>query len=174
MVLAHVLQTRCVTGSVIELGCGTGLAAMVCSRLGCVVSVQELSDVLPFTIEAFGANNIVAHACIGARWGADFVSQAELAGWAHSFDSVVMADVLYHCEDFDDLIASILVCSKRSTTVYVAYEQRRRNLDSFFGSLEKHFLILSTTKYTVPSSSTGVLTELHIKIYVNNSSSNKA
>lgn len=121
--------------SVLELGAGTAVAAMAAARLGAArVAVQELPEVLPHTERVLAANGFVDTVeRVDARWGADFLPGAA----QHSFDVVVMADVLYHCTDFADLITAIYVASSLESTSYVivAFEQRRRNLDSFFAEM---------------------------------------
>ncbi|CAM9486615.1 unnamed protein product, partial [Ectocarpus fasciculatus] len=135
VVLSHVLESDGVRGSVIELGAGSGLAAMVCSRLGCSVTAQELSEVLPHTKAVFSRNNVAA-TFVSATWGCDFIEQVYNL---RPFDNIIMSDVLYHCADFDDLISSIRSCSTIGTKIYVSFEQRRKNLDDFFDKLQKCF-----------------------------------
>lgn len=164
VVLAHALEADGVmSGSLLELGCGSGLAAMVSFRLGCCVTVQDLPDVLSYTTEVFKNNNVTAK-FVGARWGSELY-ETELKDSA--FDYIVMADVLYHCSDFDDLISSIVLCSKPFTQVYICYEQRRRNLEEFFGTLEKHsFIRLPTSgQCTVINKSNGIKTDIHLLKY---------
>ncbi len=114
IVLAHFVEADNIQGSVMELGCGTALAAMVCGRLGCRIAVQELPDVLPRSSELLASNGIFFVGFEG-RWGPTFVDAIKEANESHNFDNVIMADVLYYCEDFNDLLESILICSKPAT-----------------------------------------------------------
>jgi predicted nicotinamide N-methyase len=128
---------------VLELGAGTAVAAMAAVRLGAAcVAVQELPEVMPHTKTVLSENGCLeAVECIEAKWGPDILASASRE---RPFDVVVMADVLYHCTDFADLIASVqnAMSDAPGSCVVVAFEQRRRNLDSFFeemtGSYRTH------------------------------------
>jgi predicted nicotinamide N-methyase len=124
---------------VLELGAGTAVAAMAAVRLGAAcVAVQELPEVMPHTKGVLSANGCLsAVECIEARWGPDLLASSSLESQERLFDTVVMADVLYHCTDFNDLIASVQRSTRNapSSFVLVAFEQRRRNLDSFFEAM---------------------------------------
>jgi 2-polyprenyl-3-methyl-5-hydroxy-6-metoxy-1,4-benzoquinol methylase len=164
VVLSHALEADGVAGAVMELGCGSGLAAMVSARLDCTITVQELPEVLDYTREVFKGNT-VSSSFIGAKWGSDFSAQVDALGLAHSFDYVVMADVLYHCTDFSDLISSIRACARPGTKIYICYEQRRKNLDSFFSTVSKYFSRTSADSYIITNSSSGVLTHINVIKY---------
>lgn len=63
------------------------------------------------------------------------------------FDRIIMADVLYHLEDFGPLVSTVIGCIAPKGVLVVCYEQRRKNLEPFFNTLitlfhshEKHII----------------------------------
>ena len=65
------------------------------------------------------------------------------------FDRIIMADVLYHIEDFVPLISTIMNSISQKGIVVICYEQRRKNLNIFFNliiplfhSHEKHTIVI--------------------------------
>ena len=65
------------------------------------------------------------------------------------YDLVIMADVLYHVEDFQPLIDTIIACLKPSGAAIICYEQRRRDLSPFFKSISSRFLSNNRHEFTV-------------------------
>ena len=65
------------------------------------------------------------------------------------YDLVIMADVLYHVEDFQPLIDTIIACLKPSGAAIICYEQRRRDLSPFFKSISARFLSNNRHEFTV-------------------------
>ena len=51
------------------------------------------------------------------------------------FDRIIMADVLYHLEDFSPLVSTVMGCIAPKGVLVVCYEQRRKNLEPFFSTL---------------------------------------
>jgi 2-polyprenyl-3-methyl-5-hydroxy-6-metoxy-1,4-benzoquinol methylase len=52
-----------------------------------------------------------------------------------------MADVLYHVDDFQPLIDTILgSVEPEAGVVIIVYEQRRKDLSAFFKAISAHFL----------------------------------
>ena len=51
------------------------------------------------------------------------------------FDRIIMADVLYHQEDFGPLVSTVMGCIAPKGVLVVCYEQRRKNLEPFFNTL---------------------------------------
>ena len=130
---------------IFELGAGTGLAAIVSLQHGAAVAVQELPHVLPFTLECLEMNNVQPSRAVAASWGADCVRLATSptepsSGEPALFDLVVMADVLYHVEDFQPLIDTIKGCVDPEGTVVIVFEQRRKDLSAFFKAISACFL----------------------------------
>lgn len=55
------------------------------------------------------------------------------------YDRVLMADVLYHVEDFTALINTVVCCIKPKGVLVLSFEQRRKNLDPFVEALSSLF-----------------------------------
>lgn len=55
------------------------------------------------------------------------------------FDRIIMADVLYHLEDFGPLVRTVMGCIAPKGVLVICYEQRRKNLDPFFNTLHSCF-----------------------------------
>lgn len=143
---------------IIELGAGTALASLVCSRLGGVPVIQELDNVIPHTSTGFANNNASIIPMIAARWGEDCIKKARDYCKSRSidcFDKVIMADVLYHTEDFTDLIATTVSLirttdnASRHGCVIVCYEQRRKDVSSFISTMDALFSSRETRIYNV-------------------------
>ncbi len=110
---------------------------------------------LPHTESILSSNNIAGIVSIGAVWGTELMSLLVEKSLQHSFDLVIMADVLYHCEDFEELIASIRACCKHGTMIYISFEQRRKQLDIFFQKVEELSVLVESLKYVIENSVTG-------------------
>jgi predicted nicotinamide N-methyase len=132
-----------------ELGAGTALASIVSIAVhGATVAVQELPHVLPFTLECLAMNNVQPDRAVAASWGADCVRLATAptepsssSSEATLYDIVAMADVLYHVDDFQPLIDTILgSVEPEAGVVIIVYEQRRKDLSVFFKAISAHFL----------------------------------
>ena len=55
------------------------------------------------------------------------------------YDRIIMADVLYHLEDFGPLVSTVMGCIAPKGVLVICYEQRRKNLDPFFNTLRSCF-----------------------------------
>ena len=55
------------------------------------------------------------------------------------YDLIIMADVLYHTNDFLALVTTILSCISTNGLVVICYEQRRKDLSIFFELISSHF-----------------------------------
>lgn len=55
------------------------------------------------------------------------------------YDRIIMADVLYHLEDFGLLVSTVMGCIAPKGVLVICYEQRRKNLDPFFNTLHACF-----------------------------------
>ena len=67
------------------------------------------------------------------------------------FDRIIMADVLYHTEDFVPLITTIMNTISLKGVVIICYEQRRKDLNFFFDLLiplfhchDKHTIVIES------------------------------
>ena len=149
---------------VLELGCGTAIAAMVCFRLGYRVAVQDRVSVLHHTAACLRMNDVSAQ-IIEGQWGNDFDKRLHCENQICSFDIVIMADVLYHVEDFDNLISTINVCTIQGGKIYICFEQRRKDLSSFFEKLDLYFERRRCNKYVVTSVVTSRQTSIFIMEY---------
>ena len=154
---------------------GSDQASMGCVS----VAVQELAHVLPFTLDSLAMNNVRATRSVAAVWGEECVrlacggdelswddsssssssSSSNTTGRSSSsgssdnnkmlYDLVIMADVLYHVEDFQPLIDTIVSCLNSSGAAIICYEQRRRDLSPFFKSISSRFSSNNRHEFTV-------------------------
>jgi predicted nicotinamide N-methyase len=206
--------------NILELGAGTAIAAILCMKKGASVTVQELTEVMPHTLQCLEMNRTEAKKALACRWGEECVrlatdgpasrsigavdsaagsqdegqapTSSELvegngdvpvlrvhdvstiavkpigkkrkkqclksesnktmtgisfdnmrldgAGRGQTrYDRVLMADVLYHVEDFNALINTVVLCIKPKGVLVLSFEQRRKNLDSFVETLSSLF-----------------------------------
>lgn len=222
MSLTILLHTpRTASENILELGAGTAIAAILCMKKGASVTVQELADAMPHTLQCLKMNRTEAKKVLACRWGEECVQLAtdgpafsgigaaarsagtqqlqesravgpnidcaaltgseqtedtrslpsggkhslkqvnkkrkkshtrtpcgvclgsiglDIAGRGQTlYDRVVMADVLYHAEDFSALISTVVHCIKPKGVLVLVYEQRRKNLDSFVTALASLF-----------------------------------
>ena len=77
---------------------------------------------------------------IGSSWNDDCIHllRNELnnnKNNSNRFDLLVMSDVTYKEEDFSTLIDTIVGLTDDTTRIVIAYEQRRKDLKSFFEAL---------------------------------------
>lgn len=203
--------------NILELGAGTAIAAILCMKKGASVTVQELAEVMPHTLQCLKMNRTEARKALACRWGEEcvrlatdgfavesvpsaaassagskdearqstssefvqashtmpeqgehvlstlvakqtskkrkksclktdtskimdgmFVDSMRFDGAARGetrYDRVLMADVLYHVEDFTALISTVICCIKPRGVLVLSFEQRRKNLDSFVQTL---------------------------------------
>jgi predicted nicotinamide N-methyase len=206
--------------NILELGAGTAIAAILCMKKGASVTVQELAEVMPHTLQCLEMNRTQAKKALACRWGEECVRLAtdgpaalsigatDSAGGSQEegqaptsservegdgtlpvlaehnvstiavkpfskkskkqcpkfesiktlggisldsmrldgagrgqtrYDRVLMADVLYHVEDFTALINTVVLCIKPKGVLVLSFEQRRKNLDSFVETLASLF-----------------------------------
>jgi predicted nicotinamide N-methyase len=156
------------TPRVLELGAGTAIASMVCARRGAQVTVQELPSVMPHTLRCLSMNGVCPQAAVADEWGPRCVRaslfpdvngcedtekpqkeqvNSDISG--NAFDYVIMADVFYHEDHFQSLAETITSCVSQYGTVVIVYEQRRRDLTSFFGTLKESFHVHETWELLV-------------------------
>jgi 2-polyprenyl-3-methyl-5-hydroxy-6-metoxy-1,4-benzoquinol methylase len=157
VLLAHYLEwLEIADKSVLELGAGSGLAAILCGKMGArQVSVQELPTVIDHTKSCFDMNFICA-SFVSDTWGAGCIEK--LKAVSHGFDVIIMADVLYHPEHFEDLALTITSCLLSKGSIIASYEQRRRDISHFFTFLISSGLFSEAYKiseYSIPRSIDG-------------------
>jgi predicted nicotinamide N-methyase len=157
---------------IIELGAGSALAAAVCARNNSVlrVTVQELPHVVPYTLDmlrkCLKIQTLMQIDVLAGKWGELELEQTH----RHAYDLVMMADVLYHTEDFTALVSMIASLCKTTADIIVVAEQRRKSLDSFvLAMVGAGFVLDKHVKYCVVSSDSAEddsvgkkVTEFHI------------
>eukprot|EP00741_Cyanophora_paradoxa_P022103 tig00021434_g21337.t1 len=124
---------------VVEVGAGTGITGLACGMLGAHVTLTDRDPVLPLlraNVEANGLQDRVSAAAL--NWG-DAQGAREVRG-ARPVDYVVMADVLYLEEAFDDLLATLRdLCDGNPRAVVLNCYQERRGEPGFFERAARHF-----------------------------------
>eukprot|EP00434_Breviolum_minutum_P007661 symbB.v1.2.006757.t1/scaffold405.1/size210896/13 len=106
---AYLRVTRCQAQRTLELGSGTGLVGLVASRLGAKVTFTDLPGMLPL-LEANVKENHVDAEIRPLVW------QDAASSWisvGHSYDLVLMSDVLYHAEQYDALLTVLRVLASK-------------------------------------------------------------
>jgi hypothetical protein len=131
-----------------EWGCAYSLSGAFYSLCMYVFSLifylhaQELEDVISHTKECCSMNEVRDVDYIVGRWSPECADSALATNGGQTFDFVICADVLYHCEDFSILVSFINQCSTKSPcNLIISFEQRRRDLTPFFEEL------LQTTRF---------------------------
>jgi predicted nicotinamide N-methyase len=159
VLLAHFMDSRPVSNlRVVELGAGAALAAAVCYRNGASIAFQELSHIVPYSMSTLSKCGVPAEDVVSfsGKWG-------ELDPVTIMYDFVIMADVLYHAEDYSQLINTIQSFCKPSSTVIIAVEQRRKCLDEFIiGMKAAGFYRKKQLKYSIPSKESEQVTDFHL------------
>ncbi|KDO26109.1 hypothetical protein SPRG_08470 [Saprolegnia parasitica CBS 223.65] len=145
VVLSHYLDTL---GSItmkgkrlVELGAGTALPSIIAARLGANVVATDMSDVLPYTNAAIAANTTQCDAiqAVELVWGRH---GAGLKAIAHrACDYIVAADVVYNETYFDALQETLRALSSPATRILICFEQRRRDLGTFWASCAPTFTV---------------------------------
>jgi SAM-dependent methyltransferase len=154
------LPSQPLTCTILELGAGTGLAACVCALKASIIPsstyhiyLQELPEIidkiLP-TLHTLLPNHQPPIQGIGGKWGSELASLL-LSKEPTGFDIILFADCLYHEEDFQDLLTTIISILKAdgSSQVIFVVEQRRKDLTGFFILLATYFQSISIWIYEV-------------------------
>jgi predicted nicotinamide N-methyase len=158
------------TTSVVELGCGTGLAAAVAWKLGAFAVATDLPEV----VESVTAPNVTliagdalkkrrnAFVAAPLSWGVGEegraceelcakAKQQGLVGTAKGgecFDFVIAADVVYHSDAHGPLMATLAQIVKPSTTFVFAHRRRLENDTNFLDLVLGHFKTIKATPVT--------------------------
>ena len=149
-VLASVLDSRpsLVAGrSVLELGAGCGLCAMVAGLCGArrVVATDGDPSACRHLAEVFSANAVA----LGARppeaapeplkWEA--ATAASLAALGAPFDVVLGADLTYNPENAEALANALVAAADPATRVLLAHRRRRPEDDATIAALGAYFTV---------------------------------
>ncbi|XP_054473439.1 uncharacterized protein LOC129106126 [Anoplopoma fimbria] len=126
---------------VLELGSGTGLVTIVASLLGASVTATDLSDVL---------GNLRANVMRNTREHCSYTPQVKALSWGYDlestypssvyrYDYVLAADVVYHHDFLDELLATMKHFCKPGTTVIWANKVRFETDLTFTENFKKAF-----------------------------------
>ncbi|XP_040917341.1 uncharacterized protein LOC121197609 isoform X2 [Toxotes jaculatrix] len=126
---------------VLELGAGTGLVAIVASLLGASVTATDLPEVL---------SNLRANVMRNTRGRCRHLPQVAALSWSYDlectyptsiyrYDYVLAADVVYHHDFLDELLATMKHFCEPGTTVIWANKIRMENDLTFIEKFKKAF-----------------------------------
>uniref|UniRef100_A0AAQ6IFQ4 Methyltransferase 21C, AARS1 lysine a n=1 Tax=Anabas testudineus TaxID=64144 RepID=A0AAQ6IFQ4_ANATE len=126
---------------VLELGAGTGLVTIVASLLGASVTATDLPEVL---------SNLRANVMRNTRGRCRQMPQVAALSWsynlesthpssAHQYDYVLAADVVYHHDFLDELLATMKHFCKPGTAVIWANKVRLESDLTFTENFKKAF-----------------------------------
>ncbi|XP_049452394.1 uncharacterized protein LOC125901063 [Epinephelus fuscoguttatus] len=126
---------------VLELGSGTGLVTIVASLLGASVTATDLPDVL---------SNLQANVTRNTRGRCRHTPKVEILSWGHNlertypsslyrYDYVLAADVVYHHDFLNELLATMKHFCTRGTTVIWANKVRFETDLTFTENFKKAF-----------------------------------
>ncbi|KAK2853894.1 hypothetical protein Q5P01_006555 [Channa striata] len=126
---------------VLELGAGTGLVTIVASLLGALVTATDLPEVL---------SNLQANVLRNTRDHCRHIPQVEALCWSldlessypssvYHYDYVLAADVVYHHDFLDELLATMKHFCKPGTTVIWANKVRLESDLAFTENFKKAF-----------------------------------
>ena len=94
------------------------MAGIAAAQMGARnVVFQELESVALHTQECCDLNKIGRSSIVGKRWGSDCVEALLHSNDEDPFSLIIMADVLYHCEDFTELFNTLCGCSKINSEI---------------------------------------------------------
>ena len=133
---------------VLELGAGTALAGIVIGKIGGIIYIHELEEIINETKQRLEQNQVIGRYLSG-KWNEELIRKIQEETAHNLFDLIIMSDVLYQTEYFNDLYNVILNSSKIGTEVIITYEVRRLDLTSFFERLSTIFQIEKIICYEV-------------------------
>eukprot|EP00927_Polykrikos_kofoidii_P006557 TRINITY_DN12654_c0_g1_i1.p1 TRINITY_DN12654_c0_g1~~TRINITY_DN12654_c0_g1_i1.p1 ORF type:complete len:331 (+),score=65.88 TRINITY_DN12654_c0_g1_i1:166-1158(+) len=125
---------------VLELGCGPGLAGLVCAHLGGDVTLTDLAHVLPLTSENVRLNPLPPGASGALRvtelpWGTD-ARQSFVRG--HN-ELIIGSDITYFEHLHQPLLLMLLQLADDGTDVVLAHSHRRDSYESWRSVFESYF-----------------------------------
>ncbi|XP_056229627.1 uncharacterized protein LOC130167428 isoform X3 [Seriola aureovittata] len=126
---------------VLELGAGTGLVTIVASLLGASVTSTDLPEVL---------SNLRANVMRNTRKHCRHTPEVEVLSWGYDlerthptsiyrYDYILAADVVYHHDFLDELLATMKHFCRPGTTVIWANKVRMENDLTFTENFKKAF-----------------------------------
>uniref|UniRef100_A0A3Q3XJP4 Uncharacterized protein n=1 Tax=Mola mola TaxID=94237 RepID=A0A3Q3XJP4_MOLML len=126
---------------VLELGAGTGLVSIVASLLGASVTATDLPELV---------RNLEANVLRNTRGRCRHTPQVEALPWGHDlestyptsvyhYDYVLAADVVYHHDFLDQLLATMKHFCRPGTTVIWANKVRFESDLTFLENFKKAF-----------------------------------
>jgi predicted nicotinamide N-methyase len=156
------LHMRC-----LELGAGCGLAGLALKRaIGttCEMIWQEIDDeAVAFTRNSVmnACSDIIPMSFLSFRWGEKVPSSGIV-------DLVLMADVFYHVEHFEQLLQTIMTTLRQGGMLVFAFEQRRKDLLAVVLTLLEQFENFTLHNYRIPATNydSKIDLERHVDFYV--------
>jgi predicted nicotinamide N-methyase len=147
----------------LELGAGTGLAGMIASQKQCFqkVLLQEIDEVFPFLTERtnefvklYPSNDCEVHPA-SCLWNTEGITKIRdilsTTAFTLQITCMIMADVLYHIEDFQLLLEMITNLLALSGNLLLSFELRRKDLNPFLFQLRKYFKDCFVYEYHITS-----------------------
>ncbi|KAF0043072.1 hypothetical protein F2P81_004409 [Scophthalmus maximus] len=146
LALSHYLDTHreqlnLVDKEVLAIGAGTGLVSVVAAFLGAAVTATDLPDVL---------SNLRANTMRNTRGRCRHLPKVEVLSWGydlerthptsvHRYDYVLAADVVYHHDFLDELLATMKHFCQPGTTVIWSNKVRMESDLTFTENFQKAF-----------------------------------
>lgn len=131
---------------------GTALAAIVSSKLGARIAVQEQAVTVNHTVQCLHMNSLKHYCVLQGQW-------TELESMHNSLQStfgvkqchrIIMADILFREEDFDNLICLILSILQDGGSLIWCHEVvSHRDLSMLVDKFTVRFTKRKETKYTI-------------------------
>ncbi|KAM7405985.1 hypothetical protein PAMP_000392 [Pampus punctatissimus] len=126
---------------VLELGAGTGLVTIVASLLGASVTATDLPDVL---------SNLRSNVMRNTRGWCRHMPKVEVLSWGYNlershptsvyrYDYILAADVVYHHDFLDELLATMKHFCQPGTTLIWANKIRMESDATFIDNFKKAF-----------------------------------
>jgi hypothetical protein len=115
---------------VIELGAGTGICGICAGKLGADVVLTDLPHVLPQLNAGILSNDLSRSVKAEAyAWGSSAEHLLVNKGKLQSIDVIIMSDVFYDPQNFENLMMSLELLFGETTVAFLAFE-KRINVDS--------------------------------------------